>query len=143
MTRGTDRLDRMVAGRHEPSPCGVSMSLPVVSSYAPGQVRSEHAVHPRFLNSAGIVFGGYLSALADDISSHTVLTVLPDDKVHATSELSISYFRPCHPDDGVLVLEGVLVNQSRRSYHVDVSIRRTDGKLLARAQVVYAISDRT
>lgn len=142
MTRGTDRLDRMIAGTHEPSPCGAAMSLPVVRRHAAGQVHCEHTIDPRFLNANGVVFGGYLSAIVDDVSHHTAMTVLPDDKVCATSELSISYFRPCNPADGPVVLEGLLVNQSRRSYHIEVSVKRTDGKLIARAHLVHAISDR-
>jgi uncharacterized protein (TIGR00369 family) len=142
MSIGTERLDKMMAGTHQRSPCGTHMALPVAHAYSPGFVQCFHEVDPRFLNSNGVVFGGYLSALLDDVSAHAALTLIPDDKVCATAELSVSYFRPCSPDDGRLVLEGTVVNQSRRSYHIDVTLKRPDGKLIARAHVIHALSDR-
>ena len=143
MTFGTDRLDQMIAGRHESSPCGISMSLPLVGEYKPGYVKCIHAIDAKFVNSRGVVFGGYLSALLDDVTGHAAMTVIPDGKVCATAELSISYFRPCRPSDGDLVLEGLVVNQSRRSLHIEATLRRCDGKLICKGYAVYAISDRT
>ena len=142
MSIGTDRLERMIAGSHERSPCGNSMSLPLVSVYRPGYVKCIHAIEPRFVNSRGVAFGGYLSALLDDVTGHAAMTVIPDDKVCATSELSVSYFRPYSPSDGGLILEAFVVNQSRRSYHIEATIKRGDGKLISKAFAVYAISDR-
>ena len=66
------------------------------------------------------LFGGCLSALLDDVTGH------------AAAELSVSYFRPCLPSDGELLLEGFVINQSRRSLHIEATVRRADGKLLAR-----------
>jgi uncharacterized protein (TIGR00369 family) len=143
MTLATTRLDRMIRGQHERSPCGASMLLPTINEYRVGYVRSVHRIDRKFTNSGGIIFGGYLAALLDDISGYVADTVIPDDKVSATSELSVSFFRPCLPDDAELVFEGFLVNQSRRSYHVEVTLKRPDGKLLAKARAIYAISDRT
>jgi len=143
MTIGTERLDRMIAGRHERSPCGVAMLLPTVSEYRAGYVKSIHRIDRRFTNSSGVIFGGYIAALLDDISGYVADTIIPDDKVCATSGLSVNYFRPCLPDDAEFVFEGVLVNQSRRSYHIETTLRRADGKLLAKAHAIYALSGRT
>jgi len=142
MTIGTDRLDRMIAGRHERSPCGVSMLLPTVSEYRPGYIKSRHRIDKKFTNSSGVIFGGYLAALLDDISGYVADTVIPDDKVCVTSGLSVNFFRPCLPDDAELEFEGVHVNQSQRSYHIETTLKRADGKLLAKAQAIYALSDR-
>jgi uncharacterized protein (TIGR00369 family) len=141
MSIGTDRLDRMISGVHQRAPCGEAMALPLVSHYAEGYVRCAHVLDARFVNSNGVVFGGYLAALLDDVSSHAAQTVIPDDKVCATAELAISYLRPCLPGD--VVLEATVLNQSRRSYHIEVTLRRPDGKLLAKAQAVHALSART
>jgi uncharacterized protein (TIGR00369 family) len=142
MTIGTDRLDSMLAGTFRRSPCGESMLLPLVVEYRSGYVKCIHRVDRRFLNSNGTVFGGYLSALLDDVGGHAAMTVIPDDKTFSTAELSVSYFRPC-PSDSPLDIEGHLVNQSRRSYHIEVTMRREDGKLVAKAHSVQAISVRT
>jgi uncharacterized protein (TIGR00369 family) len=142
MSIGTERLERMISGKHERAPCGETMSLPLVCEYRAGYVKCVHPVDKKFTNSNGVLFGGYLSALLDDVSGHAVMTVIPDDKVCATSELAVSYFRPCSPDEGDLLLEGTIINQSRRSYHIEVTIKRADGKLVAKAHAIHAISDR-
>lgn len=96
MTIGTARLDAMIAGTHARSPCGKSVSLPLVSEYRPGYVKCIHSVDTRFVNANGILFGGYLSALLDDVTGHAAMTVIPDEKTCATSELSVSYLpRAC------------------------------------------------
>ena len=141
MTRGTDKLDRMIAGTHERSRCGESMNLPLVNAYRSGHVRCSHIIEDRFANSSGAVFGGYLSALLDDVTAHAAMTLLPDDKVCSTAELSVSYFRPCFPEDGAVTLEAEVVNQSRRMYHIEATARRHDGKLIAKARAIYAISE--
>ena len=141
MSFGTDRLDRMIAGTHRRSPSGTTLMLPIVAEYRDGYVKCLHQIDARFLNSRGVVFGGYLSALLDDVAGHAAMTVLPDGKVCATAELSVSYFRPCRPDEGELLIEGFIINQTRRSYHIEVTIRRDDGKLIAKAAAVFAISD--
>ena len=118
------------------------MSLPPVRECREGYVSCAHRVDPRFLNSNGLVFGGNLSPLVDDFTGHATMTVMPDAQVGVTSELSVSYFRPCRPEDGDLLLEGLVINQSRRLYHVEAIIKRADGKLVAEGHAIIAISDR-
>lgn len=117
--------------------------LPPVGEFRPGYVKTVYQIDARFLNSNGVVHGGYLASLLDDASSHVAMTVIGDDKTCVTAELAVSYFRPCFPTDARVVIEGFLVNTSRRSYHVDVTIKReSDGKLIAKAHAVQAIADR-
>jgi uncharacterized protein (TIGR00369 family) len=143
MSIGTERLERMLAGHHTRSPCGEAMQLPTVSEYRSGYVKSLHRIDARFTNASGVIFGGYVAALLDDIAGYVADTVVPDDKVCATAQLTVDYFRPCLASDQAFVFEGSLVNQSRRSYHIEVVLKRPDGKLLAKAHAVYAISDRS
>jgi len=142
MSKATDRLDRMIEGTHERSASAEAMMLPVVSEYKHGYVKCIHPVNERFINASKVVFGGYIAALVDDVSGHTAKTVLPDDKTYSTSELSVSFFRPALAMNGELLLEGFLINESRRSYHVEVTIKRKDGKLIAKGRAIYALSDR-
>lgn len=71
------------------------------------------------------------------------MTILPDDKTCSTAELSVSYFRPHFAAEGPVLLEAEIVNQSRRSYHIEATIKRQDGKLIAKARAVYALSERS
>jgi uncharacterized protein (TIGR00369 family) len=141
MSQGTERLDRMIAGTHKRSRCGESLNLPLVSEYRSGYVRCSHVIEDRFLNAHGALFGGYISALLDDVTGHAAMTVLPDAKSCSTAELSVSYFRPCFPEDGPLLLEAEVINQSRRSFHIEATAKRPDGKLIAKARAIYALSD--
>jgi uncharacterized protein (TIGR00369 family) len=132
----------MIKGIHERTASGESMMLPVVREYKRGYVRCVHPVNERFVNTRKVVFGGYIAALVDDVSGHVAKTSLPDDKTYSTSELSVSFFRPALVTDGELLLEGFLINESRRSYHIEVTIKRKDGKLIAKGRAIYALSDR-
>jgi uncharacterized protein (TIGR00369 family) len=132
-----------VRREHMPSPCGQTMLLPPVDEYRDGYIRSTLDIDPRFLNGNGVVHGGYIASLIDDASSHAAMTVIPDESGCVTAELSISYFRPCFPDDARVIIEGIVINRSRRSYHVEVTIRRaSDDKLIARGHAVQALVDR-
>jgi uncharacterized protein (TIGR00369 family) len=142
MTRGTDRLDQMIKGVHDRSASGESMMLPVVSEYKHGYVKCIHSVSERFVNTRNVIFGGYIAALVDDVCGHVAKTVLPDEKAYSTSELSVSFFRPALATDGELLLEGFLINESPRSYHIEVTIKRKDGKLIAKGRAIYALLDR-
>jgi hypothetical protein len=42
-----------------------------------------------------------------------------------------------------LLLEDFVVNQSRRSLHIEATIRRADGKLIAKAHAIHAVSGRS
>jgi acyl-CoA hydrolase len=52
------------------------MSLPLVSECRPGYVTCVHAADLRFVNSNGVLFGGDLAALLDDVTGHAAMTVL-------------------------------------------------------------------
>lgn len=142
MTRWTERLDQMVAGTFHRSPCGEALLLPLVREYRRGHVKSVHHVDERFMNLNGAVFGGYLAAVFDHVAANTVMTVLPDDQMFATAQLSISYFRPCLATDSPLEFQGTLVHQSRRSFYIEVTMSRGDATLLAKASSVQTIFDR-
>lgn len=127
MTKGTERLDRMLAGTYERSPCSRTLQLPVISEYRSGYVRCEHTIAACFANSAGAVFGGYLSALLDGVTGQAAMTLLPDGKTCSTAELSVSYFRPSFPGEGSLTSEAEVINQSKRLYHIEAVAKRRDG----------------
>ncbi len=139
MSASTDRLDRMISGTHLPSPCGVSMSLPVVQGYEPGRIWYDWDVDPRFINSFGSLFGGYTSALLDDAATHATFSVLPDDRGCVTSDLRISLFRPAFAGE-TLHMEAVVINQSRSSHHVECTLtRKQDGKMIAKATAIVSL----
>ncbi|HEY2707917.1 MAG TPA: PaaI family thioesterase [Caulobacteraceae bacterium] len=137
MGHGITRLDRMLAGEQLRAPCGEFLELPVPDGYETGRTWYDWEIDRRLLNSRGFLFGGHIAALADDMACYTALTVLPDGSSAVTSDLRVSYFRPVHPDDGTLHMEGRVVNQSRSNCHVECELtRKSDGKLIAKASAI-------
>jgi uncharacterized protein (TIGR00369 family) len=139
MGHGVTRLDRMLAGEFVRAPCGEHLQLRLIDGYEPGRAWYDWEIDRRLLNSRGYLFGGHIAALADDMACYAALTVLPVGWSAITSDLRVSFFRPVHPDDGTLHMQGRVVNQSRSACHVECELTRTsDGKLIAKAFAVVA-----
>jgi uncharacterized protein (TIGR00369 family) len=129
----------MISGEHVRAPCGELLQLPLVQGYEPGKAWYDWDTDRRLLNSRGFLFGGHIAALADDICCHTAMTSLPDGSSAVTQDLRVSYFRPCSPEDGLLRMEGRVVNQSRNNSYVECELtRKSDGKLIAKGYAIVA-----
>ncbi len=137
MTHWTDRLDALVAGNATLPPVTDYLKMGTLTRWEPGTVLKEWPLEEVFLNPGGILYGGYLTCLADQMLTFTAMTVLSDAESMRTSDLQISYFRPVA--EGPLKIEGCIVNRSRSHIHIDVSFILLNGKLAARATGVMAV----
>ena len=82
-------------------------------------------------NISPILFGGYLSAVADDMLGMATFTVLENDSIFSTSDLRVQFFRPIQREK-ILVTASV-ININRSSIHVEAIFRNNEGKLAAKA----------
>lgn len=139
LTDGQLRLQKMVEGKHSRSPCGESLSLPVVDGFDDRKIWYAWDVDPKFLNSNGSLFGGYISALMDDAVGHAGCTSVPDGYVTVTADLRVSFFRPISPVDGPISVEAEIVNQSRRQMFAEAHMLTEKRKLIAKATGILAI----
>jgi len=137
MTHWTDRLDELAAGNATLPPVTERLKMGALAKWEPGYVQKEWPLDEAFLNPGNVLYGGYLSCLADQMLTFTAMTVLTDTESMRTSDLQISYFRPVTA--GPLLIEGRLVNRSRALIHAGVTFTLPDGKLAARATGVMAI----
>jgi len=137
MTHWTDRLDELAAGNATIPPVTERLKMGALAKWEPGYVLKEWPLDEAFLNPGNVLYGGYLSCLADQMLTFTAMTVLTDTESMRTSDLQISYFRPVTA--GPLKIEGRLVNRSRALIHAGVTFTLPDGKLAARATGVMAI----
>ena len=138
MTRATEQLDRMVARTYTRSPSAEALDLPLIDGWSPGRVWCEWTVEARFANGRGVLFGGYLSAVLDDLGVSASDTLVGDDETGVTQDLRVTYFRPGKVGER-LRLEAEVVNASARTHHVEAKAARSDGKLVAAATVVVAL----
>ncbi|MEG9861687.1 MAG: PaaI family thioesterase [Parvularculales bacterium] len=103
---------------------------------APGHVTYDWMVDERYKNPT-VVFGGYLSALADYISATTAMTVLKDNQDFTTQDLRVIFFRPVL--SGRLLCESKIINQSRSQLFIETLLTLDDGKLAVKASALQRI----
>jgi uncharacterized protein (TIGR00369 family) len=137
MSHWTDRLDALTAGDAKLPPVTEYLRMGTLTRWEPGTVLKEWPLDEVFLNPGGILYGGYLTCLADQMLTFTAMTMLSDAESMRTSDLQIAYFRPVA--EGPLRIEGRIVNRSRSHIHIDVSFTLPNGKLAARATGVMAV----
>ena len=128
---GGDQIDRSIAGE-SPLPAVIErLGIGRIAEWKPGYVRKDWPLDPEMLNQAGILYGGYLGVLADQVLTFSALTVLEDHESVRTGDMQLWFFRPI--SSGPLKIEGKVVNRSKRSAHIDVLFSTPDGKLAAKA----------
>lgn len=138
MTRASEQLDRMVARTYVRSPSAQALDLPLVDGWSPGRVWCDWTADSRFANARGVLFGGYLSAVLDDLAVSASDTLVSDGETGVTQDLRVTYFRPAKVGE-LLRLEAEVVNASARTHHVESKVTRPDGKLVAAATVVVVL----
>ncbi len=136
-------LDAMVSGtkiegKRPGSPANETLSVPDIKSWEKGCIDAQWSVRKELTNSRGELFGGYYGVLADVTLSYTAMTLVADDERFKTTDLRVSYFRPIF--DGVIKIEGRVINRSRSFLHAEAMFyREEDGKLLAKAGATFAV----
>jgi len=130
MTWATDRLDEILRGEGAIPPVNLTLRLGLLDSWKPGWVRKTWYATPDVLQLDGAMFGGYLSALADQVAAFAAMTVVPGDRMFRTTHLQMQFFKVVR--NPTLVIEGRVVSQSRSILSVDVDFHCSE-TLVARA----------
>jgi molybdopterin converting factor subunit 1 len=97
----------------------------------PGHVRMEFHASEQFLNPAGIVQGGFLTAMLDDTMGPAAIAQLGPGHFTPTLELKVSFLRPARP--GRLVCDGRVVHMGKSVAFLEGSLADEDGNLVATA----------
>lgn len=106
-------------GCGEANPAGFNLSAVASED---GGVRVEHTFDDRFLGAPGLVHGGALAAILDDVYGMVLIRELVPA---VTMDLAVSYRRPIHLDEPC-VLAGRLVERDGRDLHLEASIEQHD-----------------
>jgi len=136
-THWHDRLSVLTKPDPYLPPVVQKLSLGALEHWEPGLVRKVWELEPNLLNPEGFLFGGYYGVLADQVGTFSAMTMLSNDELMRTSSLEVDYFRPV--GEGPLTLTGRVTNKSANLLHADVDFMLPDGRLAARARVVFAL----
>ncbi|MFX1675106.1 PaaI family thioesterase [Paraburkholderia sp. A2WS-5] len=107
-----------------------------VASLSDRALESEYVGAPAFLNPAGHIQGGILSAMLDDVTALLVVSTLSEGEQCATLSLNTSFLRPAKV--GKLLGRSTLVRRGRGVCNVSGELWQDD-KLVATASAVCAI----
>ena len=125
-----EHLDRLVAGRSGVPPVVDNLELGTISEWRPGYAKKIWQLNKKYFTAVH-VFGGYLAALADQMAALSSISLLDDGQTLRTVNLEISFFKPV--SSGPLVVEGTVLNRSRRVIHTEVTFTLPEDELAAKA----------
>jgi molybdopterin converting factor subunit 1 len=100
-------------------------------SAEPGHVRMEFTASEQFLNPAGVVQGGFITAMLDDTMGPAAVAQLGAGYFAPTLELKVSFLRPVGP--GRLVADGRVVHMGKSIAFLEGSLADEEGNLVATA----------
>lgn len=102
-----------------------------------GAVSVALDLKPHHLNPGGIIHGGVIASLLDIAIGLSLRTQLPLEFAHATTQLNISYLKPCR--EGRVVATGQAIHQGRRTGYGEAELRDSRDRLLSRASGSFLI----
>jgi uncharacterized protein (TIGR00369 family) len=126
-----------------PPNCDLTLGLRCLDKSVPGTSTWQMRADERFLNPAGLVQGGFLSAMMDSAMGASAVTGAGDRKVLvANTEMKVSFLRPALVND-VLTCSAVVLKPGSVISFVEARITNQRGELVATASSTYLIRERT
>lgn len=131
MSMWNELLDRIASGNPPVPPHAETLRIPHIDGWEKGRVWSSWTVDDKLIQPHGSVFGGYLSAVADEMVGMATMTVLDDHEIFITSNCRMDYFRPAGAEK--LRVEATVIHRGRSCVNVEAAFTNADGKLVAKA----------
>jgi uncharacterized protein (TIGR00369 family) len=131
MTWATDRLAALIAGANDLPPVVRTLKLGTLDDWGAGWAKKRWAPAPEILNGDGSMFGGYIAALADQALTFAAMSVVPDNNVFRTTNLSLQFLKLTRGEP--LVIEARVLAQSKQTIAVEAEFRTETGTLVAKA----------
>jgi uncharacterized protein (TIGR00369 family) len=141
MSIWTERLDEIKAGEAEGPRVVEILRLPAIVSWRPGQVVTKWEIDQDFFTVGGQLFGGYVSAIADQVMGHTAMTVLDDEDMFRTIQMNVTFYRPMHK--GVLWITGKVTQKTDQAIHSNVEFSDVGGTLMCSVAGIQTIFPET
>ncbi len=106
---------------------------------AEGWIKLGFDGKPEFLNPAGFVQGGILSAMLDDTMGPAVLVMTEGKSYTTTISLTVNFLSPAKP--GPIIAEAKVTQLGKTVAFVEGKLTAGDGTLLATATAVERLLD--
>lgn len=94
-----------------------------------GKVRLEFQAKPEFTNPIGVIHGGFLTTMLDEVMGEAIGAKLGHGEFAPTVELKVNFIRPAQV--GKLVAEGRIVYRGISLVFLEGELRTVDGQLIA------------
>jgi len=125
-----------------PPNCDLTLGLTCVGKGADATTVWRMRVDERFLNPAGIVQGGFLSAMMDSAMGASAVLSVKDRRVYvANTEMKSSFLRPVRDGD-VLTCTANVLKPGNVVAFVRARVVNDEGALVASASSTYLIKER-
>jgi uncharacterized protein (TIGR00369 family) len=99
----------------------------------------EHTIRHNMTNSAGLIHGGVVSSIFDDVLG-TLANAQGKDTIMVTVNLYVDFLGPAKKDD-TITTTGTIVKSGNRLVNVEGVMTRSDGELIASAKVNFIASN--
>jgi uncharacterized protein (TIGR00369 family) len=103
----------------------------------PGRVKARYQASEQFLNPQGVVQGGFVAAMLDDVMGPAAFSLLDEGQFTPTLEFKISFMRPVKP--GPVIGEGRVIDRTKSTVFMEGELRDESGALLARGSATARI----
>ena len=106
-----------------------TLDMPHLLRWEPNKVEASWECSPDYLNSRGVLFGGYYAVLADAVLAFASMTVLDNDEVYSTQDLQLSFFKPV--SRGIISIPAEVVTRTRSRVYTECRFIDAAGAVLA------------
>jgi uncharacterized protein (TIGR00369 family) len=113
-----------------------SLSIQVTRKHKDGATCTI-PLHDELMNSNGVLHGGVIASIADEVAWWAILTALGGDRKMTTSELKVNYLRPIVGKKAIA--RGFVLKLGRTLAVTRIDIFDEKRRLAAHATVTYAM----
>lgn len=125
-----------------PPNCDLTLGVVCLDKSVPGRTTWQMFADERFANPAGVLQGGFVTALADAAMGAATITHLQGERTYSANvELKMSFVRPAVVGS-TLTAVGEVVGGGRRVLFCECSITDEADRLVARASSTYLLTPR-
>lgn len=125
-------------GRGAPPPSARAIGHTAFLELRPGYARSRFVARDEFRTPFGMVHGGLLAAMLDDVMGQAVATLLAPGDACASIDLSVRFLEAVRPGT-VLVGEGQVLRRGRVVVHAEAMLVLDDGTPVARGSSSFVL----
>jgi uncharacterized protein (TIGR00369 family) len=127
-----------------PPNCELTLGMRCLDKSQPGQTTWEMRADERFANPAGIIQGGFLSAMADSAMGSAAVTfarAAGRSVIAANMEMKTSFMAAVRVDS-VLRCTATIVSGGERAAFAEAEVVDNQGRMVARASSTYLYTER-